>query len=332
MAAPSDPTAVFDDWLSAARHAPRPVSDDSAAPIRNVWLMWCRFLAGRDRGRRWDLATAEDVHVFLKTLPAQQARTRPALQAASAVTRYRYARLLERLYGHAQILLWMDYNPVADLHRRDRPAWPEQSGTVLLPALWQVLPEFFPVPEGSMTTDASDHALACRDRAISGLLYHLALTPQEVRELRPEHVQLEVRVPHLLIEGERDAANRRLELSDHQELRWDLAGWLRWRRAAEVFSREGLLFTSRRGQALAKKTLYNLVAKVVQEACDECELPMPARIGPQTIRNTAIASWLARGDEQDAIMKRAGLRDPRVLSALAGRMPTAAADAGQDEI
>lgn len=317
---PPAPDAFFDAWLSAARAAPHPIAEATAEPMRRVWLMWCRHLAGAGpaAASSWDLATAEDVDGFLSSLSSPPCRARPAGGRASAQTRYRYARLLDRLYAFALIHGHVELNPVQGLHRRDRPGWTSDSASVLLPALWYALPEFFPEPEGSATVDAGDDALASRDRAVLGLLYDLALTPQEIRVMEPGHLVVAAGGAwSLVIDGADKTLPRTLAI-EQPDLIEALEDWRRRREAAIELRSSPFLFVTRRGEGLSKQILHNLVGKFIESACAGLELPLPPRIGPQTLRNTAIASWLAKGQEPQEVLQRLGLKDPRTLAKLPG--------------
>lgn len=303
---------VFDSWLSAAQSAPRPVSPATAEPMRSVWSAWVRFLQAR-RASTWDLATAEDVDAFLRALPSQPRRASDSAGEVSGVTLYRYSRLLERLYAHAVIYGWLHTaNPVSEMHRRERPSWHEEPGAIMPPSLWHALPGFFPYPSGQATSTVSDETLASRDRAILSLLYFLGLAPQEIRDLKVQHIVRQGQALNVVIEGGRKAASRTISVSEiHVEVA--LTTWLHWRSASPVTTAGDQLFSSRRGGSLSKQVLHNLVSNVVEEACRECALPMPPRVGPQTFRNTAIAQWLASGCTAADVMARAGLADPRAL-------------------
>lgn len=309
----------FELWLAAQRQAPRPVSDESAAPIRHVWMAWCRFLASRrapvDGTPLWCQAGPVDVQQFIQSRDAQVGRHRDG-DGPSSVTQYRYARLLDRLYRFAVIHAWVSVNPFMEMARAERPELPEQTGAVLPAALWSALPRFFPEADGQLTTDLGDVAIAARDRAVLSLLYYAGLSPQEVRLLRIEQLQLRPGRASVQIEGERKAQAREIPLP--AEARLALLDWDRRRRAAAPEAADGLVFATRRGNPLSKRILFNLVAKVIEAAAASSSLQgqAPVRIGPQVIRNTVLYAWLLSGVSVSEVVMRAGLKDARALRRL----------------
>ncbi len=217
-------------WAQARAESPRdPLKPQSNAPYQAVWNAWLRFLAQRSvlvdglpQSLHWLDARPVDVLDFLKPRAGLRANHQPERQL-SEVTRRRYWRMLERLYGFAVVNGWVAENPATMMGESDQPDLAPQLGHILPPALWKELPRHF--PEGNTLVE-------CRDRAVLHLLYTLALTPEEIRTLKPSditvHDVLLVKEVHakqfLQVDGPRQAQKRKLPLPD--ECSGALQAWL----------------------------------------------------------------------------------------------------------
>jgi len=58
------------------------------------------------------------------------------------------------------------------------------------------------------------------------------------------------------------------------------------------------------------------VTKTLQQAAQRHDLPEPARMGPQVLRNTVLVQWLDAGCSVDEVLQRAGMKHPNALQHL----------------
>ncbi len=310
-------------WAQARAESPRdPLKPQSNAPYQAVWNAWLRFLAQRSvlvdglpQSLHWLDARPVDVLDFLKPRAGLRANHQPERQL-SEVTRRRYWRMLERLYGFAVVNGWGAENPATMMGESDQPDLAPQLGHILPPALWKELPRHF--PEGNTLVE-------CRDRAVLHLLYTLALTPEEIRTLKPSditvHDVLLVKEVHakqfLQVDGPRQAQKRKLPLPD--ECSGALQAWLSARGQHKPSSASPALLCAMTGEALSTSALFHLVSKVVLAANDalakkgDVQTWMPERVGPQVLRNTAIVHWLNDGVPEKEVVRRVGLKNSKGL-------------------
>lgn len=310
-------------WAQARAESPRdPLKPQSNAPYQAVWNAWLRFLAQRSvlvdglpQSLHWLDARPVDVLDFLKPRAGLRANHQPERQL-SEVTRRRYWRMLERLYGFAVVNGWVAENPATMMGESDQPDLAPQLGHILPPALWKELPCHF--PEGNTLVE-------CRDRAVLHLLYTLALTPEEIRTLKPSditvHDVLLVKEVHakqfLQVDGPRQAQKRKLPLPD--ECSGALQAWLSARGQHKPSSASPALLCAMTGEALSTSALFHLVSKVVLAANDalakkgDVQTWMPERVGPQVLRNTAIVHWLNDGVPEKEVVRRVGLKNSKGL-------------------
>ena len=310
-------------WAQARAESPRdPLKPQSNAPYQAVWNAWLRFLAQRSvlvdglpQSLHWLDARPVDVLDFLKPRAGMRANHQPERQL-SEVTRRRYWRMLERLYGFAVVNGWVAENPATMMGESDQPDLAPQLGHILPPALWKELPRHF--PEGNTLVE-------CRDRAVLHLLYTLALTPEEIRTLKPSditvHDVLLVKEVHakqfLQVDGPRQAQKRKLPLPD--ECSGALQAWLSARGQHKPSSASPALLCAMTGEALSTSALFHLVSKVVLAATDalakkgDVQTWMPERVGPQVLRNTAIVHWLNDGVPEKEVVRRVGLKNSKGL-------------------
>ncbi len=316
-----DALQLFDHWVAHEAAKPRdPLKPESTHAYATVWNAWCRFLAGKtlqtpegERTMTWADASAVEVRQFLQVRDGQHAAHNPGRQL-SEVTRRRYWRLLERIYAYAGHQGLVARNPTIDLVEVDTPAVTPQLGHMLPSALWQRLPEHFP---------QGDSLYEVRDRAILQLLYDLALAPEEIRAMRPEHLLRDTSAPlgtvatpmALQIEGKRKAQTRKIYLPSPS--RRALQAWLSLRSLHGPSAAAPWLFCSNRGAQLSTVTLFNCVSNVVVLASASSTLEQqgwqPKRVGPQVIRNTAIVYWLNHGTPVHEVVQRVGLKNAKGL-------------------
>lgn len=317
-----DGQTFFKSWLAHEAAKTRdPLKPESAGPYATVWDAWCKFLATNTlhtpagpRSMTWADATGVNIQQFLQVREGQEAAHNPG-RLISDVTRRRYWRLLERLYAFAATQGIITVNPTQALVEDDRPAMAPQLGHILSSRLWQTLPAHF--PSGNTLPEV-------RDRAILLLLYELALAPEEVRAMRPEHLLRDTSAPlgappvplSLQIEGKRKAQTRKIFLPN--DCRSALLSWMGLRALHGPSASCPWLFASNRGVQLSTVSLFNLVSNVVTQASAamadaEGQEWQPKRVGPQVIRNSAIVYWLNHGTPVHEVVRRVGIKNAKGL-------------------
>ena len=297
---------AFDHWLLACGQNPwEPLSPDAAKPYGFIWQSWLRFLAGSDSDPyTWASATAGQVLAFINTSPQSPKHTQP-----SDITRRRYWRVLDRVYDHAVLHGWAASNPAQGITAQDLPPSEDPKGAILSPRMWRALERQLPPP---------NDLISCRDRAVLVLLMELGLTPEEVRLLEVGNLCWSDAQPPVIealqVVGERDHQSRSLPVS--AKLHTALAYWLQARAGYHAMQGQAALFCTRKAPQLSSHTLLHLVTKTLKQAAALSQLPEPARMGPQVLRNTVLVQWLDSGCTVDEVLARSGMKSPNALQHL----------------
>ena len=306
---------VYTHWLQACSHNPwTPLSPEAAKPYGFIWQSWLRFLAQRaaaetDAAHAWASATAVQVLEFINHHPQSPKRSQP-----SDITRRRYWRVLDRIYDHAVLHRWAAHNPAQGLTQQDMPPSEDPKGAILSPRMWRALQQHIPQP---------NDLISARDRAVLMLLMELGLTPQEVRHLETEHLLCNGDAPQRItavhIVGERDKQTRTLPVSE--SLHHALRHWLQARASYHAMQGQSALFCTRKAPQLSNHTLLHLVTKTLAQAALASQLPAPARMGPQVVRNTVLVHWLESGLSVEEVLARSGMKNPNALQHLRAYFP-----------
>ena len=303
-----DGAALFEAWLDARTLDPRdPLSPDASAPYRAIWTKWLRSLMPHTdaNGQHvpltpWHEATPTHIANFLN---ARLDSSKPG-RTVSEVTKRRYWRLLERIYAFALARGWVEMNPATNMEPAEHPPSENHQGAILTPALWQAAQLCFPQGETLIET---------RDRAILHLLFSCALAPQEVIALRHQDVLRDARgrIKALQLDGPGVNQRRKVELSAASAQ--ELQEWITLRGFHTAWKSVPVLFVTQQGRALSNKPLYELVQRVLLAAAEHCRSPLPSRMGPQVVRNTALVRWLNQGIPPHEVVLQAGLKNLKGL-------------------
>ena len=298
---------AFDHWLLTCGQNPwEPLSPGAAKPYGFIWQSWVRFLSGsqEDNPHAWATATPEQVLEFINHSPQSPKHHKP-----SDITRRRYWRVLDRVYDHAVLQAWCTSNPAQGLTTQDMPPSEDPKGAILSPRMWRALQKQIPTP---------DDLISCRDRAVLMLLMELGLTPEEVRLLEVSHLRysntVSEKIEGLQIVGERDKQSRCLPVT--ARLNTALQHWLQARADYHAMQGQTALFCTRKAPQLSSHTLLHLVTKTLKQAALQSQLPEPARMGPQVLRNTVLVQWLDSGCTVEEVLARSGMKSPHALQHL----------------
>jgi site-specific recombinase XerD len=306
-----DAHGLFDAWLSerSASHYDR-LSEKAAKPYLAIWNSWVSWLAGRNvpgsPAKSYLEATAVDIASFLANGPSPRSARR-AKMALSEITRRRYWRVLDAVYGHALSVGLITVNPAEGLIGEDMPPPEKPVGQVFTAAQMAAL--IASLPEGP-------NVWKVRDRAMLDLLIYEALSVAELCamntvDLNPNFVD-QGRFG-LSISGKRKAQERQLNLGP--EASKSLAAWIEASPTIGTAAPDPV-FVTERLRRISPRVVFHLVATTVSKSFLASYLPLPKHIGPQVLRNTRIVQWVNEGVNLDVVMLRAGLKDQQSLRGL----------------
>lgn len=302
-------------WLEHSAGLDRdPISAKAAPSYQHFWNSYLQYLqslkeGGQPKPIRWYEATHETIAGFLQYGP----RSRKSGATVSSITRRRYWRLLDRIYSFAQSRKWIERNPVLALTEAETPPMEDPRGAILTPQLWTAALQLI----GEMEDDA---IVVIRNRALLLCLFHLGLSPQEIRTLAIKDVLRSTEeggsapggITGLQLDG--PGPNQRRRLLVPAVVAEALARWLTLR-TIQAKTQQGspLLFCSTRSVAMSPDNLLSLVKALLIDAAARAEQPLPARMGPQIVRNTRLVMWLNEGVPADQVVIRAGLKNTKGL-------------------
>ena len=181
-ACPGD-QGIIAAWLEYSAQLDRdPIGQKATPSYQHFWNSYIQYLQSDRDGApsmpiRWNEATPEIIAGFLQNGP----RSRKNGATVSDITRRRYWRLLDRIYTFALARKWIERNPVLALAKSETPPTEDPRGAILTPQLWnQALQVAMEIPD--------DGVVATRNRALLLCLFHLGLSPQELRSLAMKDV------------------------------------------------------------------------------------------------------------------------------------------------
>jgi site-specific recombinase XerD len=308
---------VFELWFNNRANDDRDwLTPKGAVLYRLIWKRWLISLGQHSNidgqvmsATAWHKATAVDVNNFING----NIRASKKQGKVSPITRRRYWSAIDRIYRFALSHQWVTENPALGLLGEDMPPSEDPKGAVLTDALWKAAFTAFPV---------GDDLIEKRNRAVLMTIFHLGLAPREIRQLTVQDV---------LIEGDEDSRkvvthDRITALRVENETRGDhrvvhvpasaakaLGEWLSARQSYKPAQNHDVLFCSRKSPSMSMHALLYLVTKTIRTACQISNLPLPARLGPQVVRNTVLVRWLNGDFTVEQVVKAAGLKNVKGL-------------------
>lgn len=302
-------SVLLDLWLDKSSTDERRAIGLKGEPsYRYFWNTWMSFLGSgenciKNKVIAWNEVSAIDVKRFLNSGPRGRKRdTQPSL-----ITKRRYWRLLERIYAFAQENGWVLHNPATQIALSELPPSEDPRGVIIQPRLWYTACHI--LSQGGV----DNGILTVRNRAICSVVFELALMPMELRSLTLESLvyreteQGRRQLYALQINGDGVAQQRKLVVSDY--LRSVLEDWLVMRRNLIKERSSQVLLCSRVGAVLTPMQLINIISQLLRRAASESSYPLPARLGPQVVRNTRLVMWLNEGQAPSQVAVWAGLKD-----------------------
>lgn len=287
----NDPAATFQHWM-AEKHF-------SESTSKVYGYMWAKFSKWRE-GRGLGLADVRSMHL-------QQFLDESNLEKHH---RYRYVRLIERVYAALARLMPGLENPGSKAAKENVGRGVNDIGAFLNEAQRDRLIDALSTERGEEKKKGKGNEWrALRDRAITAVILGGGVKGGEVRGMSVSCVSsdgdwLEIR------HGKRLHRTRLMPFAVDL-----LARWGAYRAGAAT---EGtLLFPSTiqakaKSQMMDKATLY----RIVKRQLDAAGVSLPAREAPQTLRNTFAAMLFDAGESDGLVTEYLGLQD----TASAGRL------------
>lgn len=307
---------LIEHWLAYQGAPGKQDAIGKGAPSYRVfWASWLRFLQARtaEDGQvrpaiPWYDATAEDMARFLKS----GIRNRKPNTSVSDISRRRYWRLLDRIYGYALTQQWVATNPALDVLDNDKPPSEVHKGSTLTPAVWKAA-------LASIPSEDEEDLVPTRNRAMLLVLFHLGITPQELRSLKVQDI-LRATQPHTLARGhitglqlDGPGPNQRRRLQTPSVVSDAIARWLIVRSTMESARQHNVLFCSTHNPEMTPDNLLHLCKQLLVQAAKAAGQDLPPRLGPQIIRNTRLVLWLNEGMPGHEVVLRAGLKNLKGL-------------------
>lgn len=281
------PEQAFDAWM--ARHG---FGHATAVVYRSMWGKLLRWSA--ERGLAPLSWSAEQIGEFLDTHGLQKHH------------RYRYTRLIERVFHHLSLRQAGLHNPGSQAVRAHLAEGENDPTAFLLPAerdaiVSRVLaPGLPPRPEGRAVSPTVWKR--SRDTALVAILLGAGLKVGEARHLRIDSLADDASAVHVV----RTDNGRAYDIPVFAFARPVLLDWLALRRASGALG--NLVFpTTTDGQPLHAASLYRRVERLLDEA--GVLAGRSERASPQTLRNTYGAMHFDAGAGPAAVAQYLGMRD-----------------------
>ncbi|WP_420998152.1 tyrosine-type recombinase/integrase [Cupriavidus sp. 30B13] len=286
----AQPERAFDGWL--ARHGFR---HGTAVVYRAMWGKLLRWSG--ERGVAPLAWSAEQIGAFLDE------------QDLHKHHRYRYARLIERVFHHLSQLQDGLHNPASQAVRAHLAEGENDPTAFLLPAERDILVARVleaPPPSAQDGKDAGAPSPTqwkrARDTALVAVLLGAGLKVGEARNLRTESIAADASALRLV----RADNGRAYEAPVFAFARAALLAWLETRAASDTLG--GLVFPATPGgRPLHAASLYRRVEILLDEA--GVLAGRSERASPQTLRNTCCALHFEAGASPAEVALRLGMRD-----------------------
>ncbi|CAJ0700976.1 Tyrosine recombinase XerC [Ralstonia mannitolilytica] len=277
------PAQAFEHWLAA-----RGYRESSATVYRAMWRKWLRWTESHQRALAdW---SAGDIAAFLDE------------SGLTKLHRYRYARLIERVFHQIDQLRAGTHNPASSAVQQ-RLAEGENDPTTFLSAAERTAIEAS-LEVGPRAGEAAPNASAfklARDRALVAVCHGAGLKVAQVQALLLHHV--DEALAAITIERSRGPAYQAPLL---EAARPALAAWLAVRRQAEVPG-ERVFVADASGRAMHAASVYRRVEAWL--AALPALVHRSERLSPQTLRNGYAAALFDAGATPAEVGYALGLRD-----------------------
>jgi integrase len=281
------PDKAFDVWM--ARHG---FSHATAVVYRSMWGKLLRWSG--ERGLAPLSWSAEQIGEFLDTHGLQKHH------------RYRYARLIERVFHHLSLQQAGLHNPASQAVRAHLAEGENDPTAFLLPAereaiIARVLAPGLPVvPEGQAVSPTAWKR--ARDTALVAILLGAGLKVGEARNLRTDSLAQDASAVHFV----RPDNGRAYDVPVFAFARQVILDWLAIRKASGALG--NLAFpTMPDGKPMHAASLYRRVERLLDQA--GILAGRSERASPQTLRNTYGAMHFEAGAGPASVAQYLGMRD-----------------------
>ncbi|CAJ0789670.1 Tyrosine recombinase XerC [Ralstonia condita] len=279
----AQPAQAFEHWLAA-----RGYRASSATVYRAMWRKWLRWTEARQRALSdW---SAGDIAAFLDE------------SGLTKLHRYRYARLIERVFHQLELLRTGTHNP-ASAAVQQKLAEGENDPTTFLSAAERAAIEAS-LDVGAGAAEAAVNASAfklARDRALVAVCHGAGLKVAQVQSLLLR--QVHDALGGITIEPARGPSYQAPLL---EAARPALAAWLSVRRHAEVPG-ERVFVADASGRVMHAASVYRRVEAWL--AALPALMHRSERLSPQTLRNGYAAALFDAGAAPAEVGIALGLRD-----------------------
>ncbi|MGM3276845.1 tyrosine-type recombinase/integrase [Ralstonia sp. 24A2] len=282
------PAQAFEHWLAA-----RGYRESSATVYRAMWRKWLRWAESRQRALAdW---SAGDIAAFLDE------------SGLTKLHRYRYARLIERVFHQLELLPNGTPNPgthnPASAAVQQKLAEGENDPTTFLSTAERVAIEAS-LEVGARASEAAANASAfklARDRALVAVCHGAGLKVAQVQSLLLR--QVDAALENITVEPPRGPSYHAPLL---ESARPALAAWLAVRGHAEVPG-ERVFVADAGGRVMHAASVYRRVEAWL--AALPALVHRSERLSPQTLRNGYAAALFDAGAAPAEVGYALGLRD-----------------------
>lgn len=246
-----------------------------------------------------------DAEVLAKFVASRRILAANRPHVGSLVTQARYENNILAILLYAQRLNW--YSPRKQPPKRLVERQFSKDSLIITPQLLAEVCKRIPLLCKSFAQ--------CRDALILHFVAVEALTVQDICHLGRHSVQWDTNghQARLLLTGPRDAQQRSIAL--HPASLPLLYQWEKWLEHSPTSER--LIRSLPNKSTITAPTIYNVCASAIRAALGEhSQELLPLHVGPNTLRNARLVTWMDEGMDRQSIAIRAGLQRSELLDRL----------------
>jgi integrase len=348
---------AFESYAAMPRSASRKLNEKSLRTYEGIWLEWVMFVAGKQVG--WANAKPDDVAEFLTSSLRARNLARNSAASVSTVTQARYARVLREIYAAALAEDEQHLNPVklvgTGVVQSEGVASLRLHGGVRNELREGITKgdDAMSARDTAVVCLTLLEGMTCADimgLKLQDLLFEIgddgvitggceAASAAEMEQWKSSYTNGKQGGGNLLIpevaprgaklSGSRMAQERKLAFT--ATTREAMRTWLGYRKAHRnaLMTNVVMLSLSRRmGRSdggITYRALFQICAKHLDKSLknsswlSQDQVRGLMHIGPNTLRNVCLLSWMEGGVPLDEVRRRAGLKEVRSLNRLADK-------------
>ena len=289
----------YDAWAKFRRGqlSSRSIGEKSIAGYRYMWTTWLKYLESRAPRINWWDASTSDVAGFLTSLRSSSI----GKDKASPISRARYRRILDDVYGHAVKLgvegsaRKLAANPVDGLGVSELLPNSERPQSLrFTDQAWEKLLHHLPqnAADAGCLRDAAILRLVMFDGFCVSDMMNMKIT--DIRfisdPLQPGNAGSVVAFVDVTASAGKEP--RTVRLSDRSAL--SLKDWISARNSLEVGEVSNVFINLRKKTMLTAKSIFIIVQHFIAVAClgESARGELPAHMGPNALRNGCIQRWI----------------------------------------